>query len=189
MLRRGAPFLAGLFTGLLSTALLLLLTSEPRGTPIELKEPPTAQPLRVHVAGAVVRPGVYELPPGAIVRTAIDAAGGAERDAELLALNLAQPLQDGIQIYVPAEGDSARPEGEGELISNPDDSGNSVALRVNEASIAELEQLPGIGPSLAAAIIQYRDENGPFQTKDELQDVPGIGPAKLSAIEDLIEVP
>ena len=189
MLRRGAPFLAGLLTGLLSTALLLLLTSEPRGTPIELKEPPTAQPLQVHVAGAVVRPGVYELAPGAIVQDAVHAAGGAEQDALLSDINLAQALQNGMRIYIPAEGESARSELPGELISTPGTSGASETLRINEASIAELEQLPGIGPSLASAIIQYRDENGPFQTKDELQDVPGIGPAKLSAIEDLIEVP
>ncbi|MDX1601321.1 MAG: helix-hairpin-helix domain-containing protein, partial [Anaerolineales bacterium] len=115
--------------------------------------------------------------------------GGAGQDALLAEINLAQPLQNGMQIYVPAEGDSARVKREGELISTPGSSQSSDAVRVNEASIAELEQLPGIGPSLAAAIIQYRDENGPFQSKEEIQDVPGIGPAKLSAIEDLIQVP
>lgn len=187
MLRRGAPFLAGLFVGLLSTALLLLLTSEPRGTPIELLPPPTAQPVRVHVSGAVQQPGVYELEPGSIIQTALSAAGGAREDAVLAALNLAQPLQDGSKVYVPGEDDLT--ESLQSLVATPASAQDGQRLRLNEASLAELEQLPGIGPSLAQAILQYRDENGPFQSVDQLQDVPGIGPAKLSAVEDLVQVP
>lgn len=189
MLRRGAPFLAGLCTGLLSTALILLLTSEPRGVPIQLQPPPTAQPLRVHVAGSVQRPGVYELAAGAITQNAIDAAGGAREGAVLAALNLAQPLQDGSQIYVPSQADLTQTPGQPGFVSTPAGSDDGERLRVNEATVAELEQLPGIGPTLAQAIVQYREENGPFQNVAELELVPGIGPAKLGAIEDLIAVP
>lgn len=186
MRRRGVPFLAGLFTGLLSTAVLVLLTSEPRGEPIELLPPPSAVPLRVHVTGAVRNPGVYELPHGSIVQSAVRAAGGPSGDAQLAPLNLAAPLQEGSKVHVPTvEELTVQPR---DLIVTADDSATEGKLAVNEASAAELERLPGIGPTLAQAIVQYRDEHGPFQSTSDLQDVPGIGPAKLSAIEDLITV-
>ncbi len=187
MTRRGVPFLAGLFTGLLSTAVLILLTSEPRGEPIELLPPPTALPLRVHISGAVHNPGVYELPHGSIVQTAVEAAGGPTRDAVLDPLNLAAALQEGSKVHVPTEEDlTSQPVA---LIATSNSVERGSKLAVNEASAAELERLPGIGPTLAQAIVQYRDEHGPFQSTEDLQDVPGIGPAKLSAIEELITVP
>lgn len=187
MARRGVPFLAGLFTGLLSTALLILLTSEPRGEPIELLPAPTAAPLRVHITGAVRNPGVYELPHGTIVQGALDAAGGATGEAHLSALNLASRLTDGSKIHVPTEQDlTAHPA---ELVTSSAGAEAGSRLAINEASAADLERLPGIGPTLALAIVQYRDENGPFQSAEDLQNVPGIGPAKVSAIEDLISIP
>src|SRR3990172_5365486 len=109
MSQRSGNFLAGLLVGLLSTGLLLLLTSRPRGQPVQLLPLPTPLPLRVHVSGAVSRPGVYELAQGAIVEQAIEAAGGSLAAADLGSLNLAAPLHDGPQAVVHQPGEAQPP--------------------------------------------------------------------------------
>ena len=144
----------------------------------------------VHVAGAVRRPGVYELPGTARVAMAIDAAGGSAPSAELDALNLAAPLADGQRVYVPERGevdpasvaglDDGATAGAGDAPAGPVD--------LNTATVAELEALPGIGPATATAIVDDRERNGPFVSIDELERVPGIGPAKLGALRDLVTV-
>ncbi len=182
MLRRLAHFLAGLLAGLLAAGLLLLLISRPRGQPVELLPPPTPSPLRVHVAGAVARPGVYALQPGAIVQQALEAAGGAAPDAALEALNQAAPLEDGQQIVVPSRlAASASP-------APPLSTAENGRLNINTATPPELDRLPGIGPSLAQEIAAYREAHGPFQKIEDLLLVPGIGPAKLALIKDLVTV-
>jgi competence protein ComEA len=180
MLRRGGNFLAGLLIGLLSTALLLLLTSQPRGQPVQLLPAPTPLPLRVHVSGQVHRPGVVELPPGSIVEQAIQAAGGALPSADLESLNLAEPLQDGQQVVVPMPGIDPPP-------AAPD--GGAELIRINTATAGELEGLPGIGPVLAQNILKYRQAHGPFATPEDLLNVSGIGPSTLESIRELIQVP
>ena len=142
-----------------------------------------ADSLTVHVAGAVGRPGVYELPPIARVHDAIDAAGGVSGDADPNALNLAAAVVDGSRVYVPVVGEEV-PVVVGES-ATPTDSA-PVIVDINRAGAAELEQLPGIGPATAAAIIVERDRNGPFLDVDELQRVPGIGPAKMDLLRDLV---
>lgn len=136
--------------------------------------------LLVHVAGAVARPGVYELAGDDRVLDAIGEAGGALPDADLDQLNLAAPLSDGVQIRVPAEGEILPTSSPANSVTGPVD--------LNRASAIELETLPGVGPSTAAAIASWRDEHGPFVVVDDLLAVPGIGPAKLSAIIDLVVV-
>ncbi len=186
MLRQGAVYLAGFLSGLLATAAILLMSSPPRGHPIELKPIPTLPPIQVHVAGAVEEPGVYQLPREAIVEEAIAAAGGPSEQAALDLLNLAKPLSDGQQIHVP---DQSLLTETGEAgISPASISGESDLLNLNEATEPELERLPGIGPSLAQAIVKYRQQHGPFENVDALMNVPGIGPAKLEAVRDLVEV-
>jgi competence protein ComEA len=137
----------------------------------------------VDVAGAVVQPGVYVLPGGARTHAAVDAAGGARPDADLAAVNLAAPLVDGSQVYVPVVGALPRvgaPPGPSVPATVPG------PVDINRASAAELDALPGIGPSTAQAIVEHRDANGPFASVDDLQDVRGIGPAKLEAIRGLV---
>ena len=138
----------------------------------------TTQPamLRVHLAGAVVRPGLYEVPAGFRVGDLVDAAGGPAPDADTAAVNLAERMRDGQQIYVPLVGELPATHGEA---AGTDGAG---PIDVNTATAAELQALPGIGPSLAAAIVAHRTEHGPFGSLDELQEVPGIGPAKLSQL-------
>ena len=145
--------------------------------------PPTrqAEPVVVHVAGAVLSPGVYSLPEGARVEDALDAAGGALEDADLDQLNLAAPLPDGVQIRVPIVG---------EVLPAPPSLGLSSPMEgpidINRATEGQLDELPGVGPATAAAIVAWRDEYGPFASTEGLLDVPGIGPAKLAALADLV---
>jgi competence protein ComEA len=182
MLRQGWTFLAGLFTGLLSTGLLLLFLSEPRGHPVKLRPPPTPGPVRVHVAGAVATPGVYELPSTSIVKQALEAAGGPLEQAMLDSVNLASPVEDGQQIIIPLRrADADEPEPHAPLGSN--------RININAATAPELEALPGIGPSLAQKIVEHREAHGPFLRLEDLLAVSGIGPAKLAQIEDLITLP
>jgi competence protein ComEA len=139
--------------------------------------------LVVDVAGWVRRPGVYEFPPGARVIDAVDRAGGARPGADLMLLNLAAPLADGQQILVPKKG-QATGSGTGTVIAG----GSPALINVNTADATTLESLSGIGEVLAAAIVQYREEHGPFTSVDQLEDVSGIGPATLEDIRDQVTV-
>jgi competence protein ComEA len=154
----------------------------------------TPQPIVVHVAGAVNHPGVFTLPPGSRANAAVEAAGGPAQDAELDGLNLATPLTDGQRVYVPAVGE-VDPAVVEELAVAPPPGGESAAgeerpgpIDLNRATAVELEQLPGVGPATAAAIIDDRERHGPYATVDDLDRVPGIGPAKVDAIRDLVTV-
>jgi competence protein ComEA len=138
------------------------------------------------VAGWVRHPGVYEFATGQRVIDAIDAAGGARPGADLAALNLAAPLTDGTQILVPKSG--AAPAGGGTTIPGTGDAGGGALVNVNTASATELETLDGIGEVIAAAIVDYRTQNGPFTSVDQLEDVSGIGPSTLEAIRDAVTV-
>ncbi len=147
---------------------------------------PSPVPLFVDVAGWVRHPGVYEFATGQRVIDAIDAAGGARPGADLAALNLAAPLTDGTQILVPKAG--AAPAGAGTTIPGTGESGGGALVNVNTASATELETLDGIGEVIAAAIVDYRTQNGPFTSVDQLEDVSGIGPSTLEAIRDAVTV-
>jgi len=143
-------------------------------------------PVVVHVAGAVARPGVYELAAGARVQAALDAAGGPAPGADAGALNLAAPLGDGERVYVPTVGETVPPappvaaSGPGTTVAGPID--------LNRASAGDLDELPGIGPTTAAAIVAHRDQHGPFASVEDLEAVRGIGPAKLEALRGLVAV-
>ena len=137
--------------------------------------------LVVHAAGAVVRPGVYELRAGARVQDLVAAAGGAAPDAQLDRLNLAARLVDGSQVYVPRAGEAAAPAAAGP--GAPDG-----PLDLNTATVEQLEELPGVGPATAQAIVTAREELGGFRSVEDLLDVRGIGPAKFEALRDLVTV-
>ncbi|CAN5747878.1 hypothetical protein BH24ACT6_BH24ACT6_16230 [soil metagenome] len=148
----------------------------------------------IHVAGSVERPGVYSLPAGSRIQAAVAAAGGPTRRADLDAINMAAPAVDGAQIYVPARGEAVPPvadtasSGGAPVVGSPSVPDASAPVDVNMAGLDELDTLPGVGPATATAIIQYRDENGPFASVDDLESVQGIGPVTLEAIRELVTV-
>jgi len=135
--------------------------------------------IAVYVSGAVVEPGVYWLARGGLVVDAVHAAGGVTDEADTAAINLARRLSDGEQVHVPRVGEAASSKGGG---TDP----MSARLNVNAASAEELEELPGIGPTLSARIVAYRDEHGPFSSPDELQNVEGIGAGTMERIRAMI---
>ena len=152
----------------------------------------------VHVAGEVNVPGVYSLAAGSRMVDALDAAGGPTNRADLEVINLATPITDATQIYVPARNQTARqtfrrPQPgvnggvNGGATGQTDDQQGGV-ININRASAAELEQLPGVGPATAQAIIDYRTSNGPFATPEDLLEVKGIGPAKFASMRNKVGV-
>ena len=150
---------------------------------------PTATPstVTVHVTGSVAAPGLVELPGGSRVADALTAAGGARGDADLDALNLARLLIDGEQLHVPAVGETATAAPSGA----PSAAGAWRAdglLDLNLATEADLDELPGIGPVLAARIIDWRDANGPFTDVAQLREVSGIGDATFEELAPLVTV-
>jgi competence protein ComEA len=147
---------------------------------------PSPVPVVVHVAGWVRRPGVYELGQGERVIDAIEAAGGSRRRADLDALNLAALLVDGQQVMVPRKSLSEGP-GERSTASGGSTGGQGL-INLNSATAEELETLPGIGEVLAAEIIAYREQNGPFTSVEDLLNVSGIGEQRLADVRDLVSV-
>ena len=163
------------------------MSSEPRE---DSQVSTTVATVAVHVAGNVLKPGVYEMPADSRVVDAIRRAGGAKAIADLNAINLANRLNDAQQVYVPAVGEKVPPSSSG-LSAGGVGTGsapNSVEypININSADVALLDELPGVGPSTAQAIVTYRDQNGPFASVSGLEDVPGIGPAKVAAIQRLV---
>lgn len=148
----------------------------------------------VHVVGAVRSPGVYQLRKGSRAADAVEAAGGLLGNAAPAALNLARVVDDGEQVVVPT-ADEAAAGGAGAggaaggstgTAGAPPGAGGKVNL--NTATAAQLDALPGVGPSTAAKIVADRERNGPFRTADDLMRVPGIGAKKFDPLKDLVTV-
>lgn len=151
-----------------------------------------SSPVKVHVAGAVNLPGVYELDDGDRVADALTAAGGPLPEAALDSVNLAAVLIDGEQIYVPAVGQgqpaaAGAPAG-GVSVGSSAGAGGNRPININNATVDQLEQLDGVGEKTAEKIIAYREEHGGFASTEEIMEVPGIGPAKFEGIKDDISV-
>ena len=138
----------------------------------------------VHVTGAVAAPDqVYFLPEGARVADAIEAAGGASEEADLSQLNLAGYVQDGQRIYVPVMGEKIE-----NITNTAGENPENPLTNINLATKIELLDLPGIGETYAERIIQYREENGPFETIEDIMKVKGIGESKFNDLKDKITV-
>ena len=158
----------------------------------------------VHVAGAVNAPGVYRLKPTARVIDAVNAAGGVTASADTAAVNLALPLLDAEQVYIPTRS-SKKPHTtvavQRKLPTTPSSPSSAVAaaivgatessvksalVNINTATALELEALPSVGPSTAKAIVSFRTKNGPFGKAEDLLKVPGIGDGKLAAMKPFV---
>lgn len=143
----------------------------------------------VHVVGAVRRPGLVRLTEGARVQDALDAARGLTGAARPGRLNLAQLLSDGQQVVIGTTGEASSEVRDGSA-PGPATTGSSAASTVdlNRATAAELEQLPGVGPVTAAAILAWRSQHGRFTAVPELQQVDGIGPKTFAQIAPHVRV-
>ncbi|MCK0173582.1 MULTISPECIES: ComEA family DNA-binding protein [Mycobacteriaceae] len=158
----------------------------------------------VSVVGLVHKPGLVTLSAGARIADAIEAAGGTTAGADLIGLNMARKLTDGEQIIVglaPAPGqpptmgsstsgsaEAAGPGPAGAPASGPAAGAPGEPVNLNTATLEQLDTLPGVGPVTAAAIVAWRDANGPFSSVDQLGEVDGIGPARLAKLRDLVHV-
>lgn len=141
---------------------------------------PTATPTvdaRAYITGAVRSPGVYTVKQGERLADLVEKAGGALEEADLDRVNLAQSVEDEDHFYIPRRGEEL-----------PTATPGGGRININSASVEVLMALPGIGEVKAKAIVDYREQNGPFQTTDELMNVSGIGPATYENIHDLITV-
>ena len=143
--------------------------------------------LYVHVAGEVRRPGLYRVPASARVAVALERAGGPRRRAELSAVNLAARVEDGQQIVVPRVG--AAPAGAGAAAGGAAGATGAAGAKISlgTATPEQLDELDGIGETLAKRIIEYRDENGGFRSVAELNRVEGIGEKRFAALKDAVQ--
>ena len=175
----------------LFVAALVLLTRGDDAAPVSIVAPapaPESKPLpdiKVQVSGEVMFPGVYAMNSNDRVIDAIAAAGGTASNADLSGINLSRRVQDEARYHIPAIGE-ARPVAPVSAATAAEESSGLIDL--NTAHAHELETLPGIGRSLASAIVAYREDNGPFSSVDDVDNVPGIGPKTLDAIRPLVTV-
>jgi competence protein ComEA len=160
--------------------------------------------ITVHVAGEVRFPGVVVITSSARVVDAVAAAGGATARADLDAVNLATPLVDAAQVYIPRRGETPRPfvirprpglnpptaatGMSGGSAASGGATGAAIIIDLNNATEQQLDTLPGVGPSTARAILAYRVQHGPFSRIEDLLNIRGIGPAKLDALRGLVRI-
>ena len=168
--------------------------------PIASSALPTSPNITVYVSGEVVKPGVYVLLATARVIDALQAAGGATNKADLVVVNLAAPLVDAAQVFIPRMGSTPRvtlprphaginlPIAGGSGGAGGGATSAAGIVDINRATLFDLEALPGVGPSTAQAIIDYRVANGPYASVDDLLNVRGIGPSKLAAMRARVRV-
>ena len=176
-----------------------------RVTAMDSDTAPNDNPNRIivfQVAGCVKSPGVYKLPEGNRINDAIATAGGATMNADLQSLNLARKIEDGERIDVPplrsstaapvammpasnassASGNSSSGSSSAEKFRNPGDG----TVSINSADVNSLQQLPGVGPSTAQKIVDYRNQIGRFSSPEQLMDVKGIGPKKYEKMRQFV---
>ena len=208
-------FIAILFTGCIITSLISTNDKEKTlpGSSMQsaqgavTSKAAQAKTVRVQVSGAVLEPGIYDVPANYRVEEAIAAAGGLTENADSERINLVRKVRDGMQIRVPVQkaarinstqrGNSKAKSGLGESKSGKSSSAAKAgsgrnssmmqSVRINSASAGELQQLPGIGPALAQRIVETRN-SGRFTSVEDLLRVPGIGKAKLAKLRNYVEV-
>lgn len=152
----------------------------------------------IHITGSVKNPGIVKLKEGSRIEDAIEAAGGLTENADITKVNLAYVVEDGTKIKIPSA--SEEDIGDEDIIDsksgdniiieeNTISSNNSIqTININKATEKEFETLPGIGPSLASKIIEYRNQNGKFGSIEDIKNVNGIGDSKYEKIKNLITV-
>lgn len=176
-----------------------IITNEENSINI-INEKQSYETIVVHITGEVKKEGVIYLEKGARIIDAIKEAGGETKQADLSQVNLAYELQDGQKLYIPSKnekiseyiidesGQSIWESKSSTGLSGNKEDGKNVKVNINTATLEELDNLPGIGPSLAERIIEYREENGKFKSIEDIQNVKGIGESKYNDIKEKIIV-
>lgn len=194
--------LLGVLIGLLATGAILLMSQPDRGVAIKLQPAPsptptseprptaTSPPIVVEISGQVMKPGIYTLEKGSRLLDLIEHAGGLTNQADKERVNNVFILRDGDYFYIPAVGERIPDTARNAPGNNPliDTSHFDYPLNLNTATQEALESLPGIGPSKARDIINYREQIGAYESVDELVNVPGIGPTTLDSIREYLIV-
>lgn len=153
-------------------------------TDAPVTEPPVSY--YVHICGEIIKPGVYEMEPGSRIYQVVEEAGGFTPEAATEYLNMAQTIQDGMKIQVPAVG-----ELEDHQLNGPEESGEAgqpSKVNINTASKEQLMTLRGVGEARAEDILRYREEQGPFETIEEIMEISGIKDAAFEKIKEYITV-
>ena len=185
----------------------ILNTNEEKGIENKISITEDKEKIIIYVAGAVKNEGIYELDENSRIADCIEKAGGLTEDAYIKDINLAYVLEDGMKVYIPKNSDKNEIKDEtctyvskenGNIDMNASTSKNtgvskntntqSNKININTATQTELETLPGIGPSTAIKIINYRKENGKFANIEDIKKVSGIGDSKYAQIKDLIKI-
>ncbi|WEG14209.1 helix-hairpin-helix domain-containing protein [Pullulanibacillus sp. KACC 23026] len=172
--------------------------TEPSKETTEKEETPKTVTIMIDVKGAVVHPGVYTISNTSRVVDAIDIAGGLQKDADSAKLNLAEHLADEMVIYVPKKGEELPDEFSSGTVSpsassptantTSSSSTTSTLVHLNSATEADIETIPGIGPAKAKAILDYREQNGPFKTIEDLGNVSGIGDKTIERLKPYLDL-
>ena len=164
------------------------------GEPVRIDRAPATEPahheasIYVHVAGAVRQPGLLKLPSGSRVATAVRRAGGPGPRADLSAVNLAARVEDGQQVLVPVRGAAAAgTAAPGAAGAAPPGSAGVPKASLGSATVEQLDQIDGIGPTLAQRIVEYRTEHGGFRSIGELREVEGIGEKRFETLRDALQ--
>ena len=147
--------------------------------------------IKIHVTGQVRSPGIIELEHGQRISDAIEKAGGLTEFASLENVNLAYKLEDGQKLYIPTveeENVSVLVENGENIIQSTNSSGKVKTININKANETELEEIPGVGPSMANKIVNYRKENGEFKSIEDLKNISGIGEKKFESMREYISV-
>lgn len=152
----------------------------------------------IHITGSVKKPGIVKLKEGSRIEDAIEEAGGLTENADITKVNLAYIVEDGTKIKIPSSSDEEI--GDEEIIDNRSGENiiveentissnkNNQIVNINKATEKEFQSLPGIGPSLASKIVEYRSQKGKFESIEDIKNVTGIGSSKYENIKDLITV-
>ncbi|MBP3831147.1 MAG: helix-hairpin-helix domain-containing protein [Clostridia bacterium] len=178
-----------------------ILVSNLKNNEKEKNEDKEEEMMAIHVTGEVKNPGVVKVKQGSRIEDIIEAAGGLTENADITNVNLAFEVEDGMKIRIPSNDEGNENEGniiehyitqdsgKGVIVSEDKSSENlSLVININTANETELEQLPGIGASIAGRIIDYRNKNGKFKAIEDIKNVTGIGETKFEKIKDFIKV-
>ncbi len=164
------PIIVLLLIAIAAGAAVFVLRQNTSSCPVEITLPTPSEEIEIYVSGEVQSPGNYTLRESSRIADAIEAAGGFTADADQSGINLARPLRDGDKVQVYTIGET------------------SQLININTAETWLLEALPGIGESTAQAIIEYRTENGPFESTGDLKKIKGIGDSTFAKLKDKITV-